>query len=93
VTLFVLQPDALTLGDTPSLLCDGHVIAPGEPEYRITEKFGESWQMLSSELVILAKRILIGVTNFPTTCRLIRVFKQQSGHRKIQSFGLNYSPR
>jgi len=42
IFIFIIQPCVMALDDTPSLQCNGGIVAPGDSEDSVREKCGEA---------------------------------------------------
>ena len=49
IFIFIIQPCVMALDDTPSLQCDGGIVAPGDSEDSVREKCGEPKQVLTPD--------------------------------------------
>ena len=49
IFIFVIQPNVMALDDTPSLQCDGGIVAPGDSEDSVREKCGDPQQVLTPD--------------------------------------------
>ena len=49
IFIFIIQPCVMALDDTPSLQCDGGIVAPGDSADSVKEKCGEPQQMLTPD--------------------------------------------
>ena len=49
IFIFIIQPYAMALDDTPSLDCDGGIVAPGDSADSVKEKCGEPQQVLTPD--------------------------------------------
>ena len=49
IFIFIIQPCVMALDDTPSLQCDGGIVAPGDSADSVKEKCGEPQQVLTPD--------------------------------------------
>lgn len=49
IFIFIILPCAMALDDTPSLDCDGGIVAPGDSADSVKEKCGEPQQVLTTD--------------------------------------------
>jgi hypothetical protein len=49
IFIFIILPCAMALDDTPSLDCDGGIVAPGDSADSVKEKCGEPQQVLTPD--------------------------------------------
>ena len=63
IFIFIIQPDLMAQDDTPSMQCDGGIVAPGDSEDSVREKCGEPQQVLRPD----PQEPVVWVYNFGST--------------------------